>query len=238
MAAVWNHKITTYCLLISFWWSARSDVLPVAAGSAAASMALIRKQLHSLGMPDWEDFSKLSRTWIGPPVCMGWCANLGPYSIWHATRLKSSNRQVLFLNSTSSSSKEHCSMFFFLVCVWSWSAWSLFVPMCKIIRLRVVVATIVVTTCLRYKFNADDKTWSRYWHFFGEAVPQSLCWIAGERRNLVVPKPAAKLGRLFPTQILRACWPVALRRRGKRHFDLWDAKPILQVCKYSHMSVR
>ena len=41
--------------------SLRSDVLPVSAGSAAASMALLQKQLRGLGIPDWEELKEISR---------------------------------------------------------------------------------------------------------------------------------------------------------------------------------
>lgn len=47
--------------LLSLFFATRSDVLPVSAGSAAASMALLQKQLTALGMPDWEVFEALSR---------------------------------------------------------------------------------------------------------------------------------------------------------------------------------
>ena len=39
----------------------RSDVLPVGPGSAKASLAILLKQLHSVGMPTWEDIADLSR---------------------------------------------------------------------------------------------------------------------------------------------------------------------------------
>ena len=41
----------------------RSDVLPVApgSGSAAGSLALLQKQMHALGLPDWNDLRNLSR---------------------------------------------------------------------------------------------------------------------------------------------------------------------------------
>lgn len=40
----------------------RSDILPVAGGSAEASLAIIMKQLHSVGMPTWDDVANVSRT--------------------------------------------------------------------------------------------------------------------------------------------------------------------------------
>lgn len=36
-------------------------MLPVSAGSAAASMALLQKQLRGLGIPDWEELKEISR---------------------------------------------------------------------------------------------------------------------------------------------------------------------------------
>lgn len=66
----------------------RSDVLPVKGGSALASLSLIVKQIHSLGMPTWDDVAALTRpvlAWAalslrGVGVNCGACGDDGKFS--------------------------------------------------------------------------------------------------------------------------------------------------------------
>lgn len=47
---------------VSGFFHLRSDILAVEDGSAAGSLAILKKQLHSLGMPSWEDVKDINRT--------------------------------------------------------------------------------------------------------------------------------------------------------------------------------